>query len=313
LNIYKHLKLKVIAKYNAHGKLMLTGEYAVLDGAMALAVPTKKGQKMIVKAHRGTDLLWQSYDNEGNLWFEAEISIYDFKSVKTTNQEVSDKLFKLLKNASRLNTEFLNNWNAYKIETHLEFPLDWGLGSSSTITHLVAEWAEINALELYFKYENGSGYDVACAGAKGPIEYICSAEQISYTPTDFKPSFANQLFFVHTGNKKKTDEGIKEYLSVVKDKKSLVKEITSISESIQDVTDIASFGKLMEEHETLINKHTGFKKVKQERFSDFSGSIKSLGAWGGDFIMATGQEDQVKSYFKEKGLETVIPYKEMVL
>jgi mevalonate kinase len=292
---------------------MLTGEYAVLDGATAVAVPTKKGQRMVVKAHRGTDLVWQSYDHEGNLWFESEISIYDFKAVKTTNEAVSEKLFKLLKNAVRLNCEFLDKWNAYKIETHLEFPLDWGLGSSSTVTQLVADWAEINALELYFKYENGSGYDVACASAKGPIEYICSSEQISYTPIDFKPNFLDQVYFVHTGVKKNTNEGIKEYLSVVKDKANLVKEMSKISESIEDVKDLKTFENLITDHDILINKHTGFKTVKAERFSDYKGAIKSCGAWGGDFIMATGSADEVSAYFKSKGLTTIVPYKEMVL
>ena len=178
---------------------MLTGEYAVLDGALALALPTKKGQKMTVKAHRGTDLVWQSYDHEGKVWFESEISIYDFSAVKTTDQAVSDKLKKYLKNAVRLNCEFLDKWNAYKIETFLEFPRDWGLGSSSTLIHLIAEWAEIMPLELYLKCENGSGYDVACAGAKGPIEFINSPEEVSYTPVDFKHSFAELLIFVHLG------------------------------------------------------------------------------------------------------------------
>ncbi|MEM0993828.1 MAG: GHMP kinase, partial [Bacteroidota bacterium] len=32
--------------YYAHGKLLLTGEYAVLDGAVALAVPSKLGQRL---------------------------------------------------------------------------------------------------------------------------------------------------------------------------------------------------------------------------------------------------------------------------
>lgn len=292
---------------------MLTGEYAVLDGALALALPTKKGQKMTVKAHRGTDLVWQSYDHEGKVWFESEISIYDFSAVKTTDQAVSDKLKKYLKNAVRLNCEFLDKWNAYKIETFLEFPRDWGLGSSSTLIHLIAEWAEIMPLELYLKCENGSGYDVACAGAKGPIEFINSPEEVSYTPVDFKPSFADQLFFVHLGQKQSSDDGIQAYLKAVKDKKNLVKTISNITENVQEVKDLNGFRKLMEEHESVIAKHTSFTPIKAERFSDFDGTIKSLGAWGGDFVLATGDKDYIQKYFAGKGLSTIVPYKEMVL
>jgi mevalonate kinase len=307
------LKSTVIAKFYGHGKLMLTGEYAVLDGALSLALPTKKGQKMTVKAHRGTDLVWQSYDHEGKLWFESEISIYDFSATKTTDQSVSDKLQKILKNAVRLNCEFLDKWNAFKIETHLEFPTDWGLGSSSTLIHLVSEWAEINPLELYFKCENGSGYDVACSFAKGPIEYISSDVEVSYTPSDFKPSFTDNLHFIHLGKKKNSEEGIKEYLTAVKDKKTMVKLITDITENIQETKDLASFEKLINEHESVIANHTKFKKIKEERFGDFNGSIKSLGAWGGDFVLATGEKDYVSQYFNSKGLNTVVSYKDMVL
>ena len=39
---------------------------------------------------------------------------------------------------------------------------------------------------------------------------------------------------------------------------------------------------------------------------------KVLGAWGGDFILASGGENTV-DYFKDKGYTTVIPYREFIL
>ena len=69
----------------------------------------------------------------------------------------------------------------------------------------------------------------------------------------------------------------------------------------------------MEEHESVIAKHTSFTPIKAERFSDFDGTIKSLGAWGGDFVLATGDKDYIQKYFAGKGLSTIVPYKEMVL
>ena len=33
-------------------------------------------------------------------------------------------------------------------------------------------------------------------------------------------------------------------------------------------------------------------------FNDFKGAIKSLGAWGGDFILATAKQDPT-AYFKD--------------
>ena len=52
--------------------------------------------------------------------------------------------------------------------------------------------------------------------------------------------------------------------------------------------------------------------VKQKYFIDYTGAIKSLGAWGGDFIMAVGSKT-TPTYFKNKGYATIISYQEMVL
>jgi hypothetical protein len=54
------------------------------------------------------------------------------------------------------------------------------------------------------------------------------------------------------------------------------------------------------------------KTVKEALFPDFKGVLKSLGAWGGDFILAISKENP-KDYFASKGYETIIPYSEMIL
>ncbi|MFZ1749409.1 MAG: GYDIA family GHMP kinase [Saprospiraceae bacterium] len=312
-NLLKPYLIKT--KYYGHGKLLLTGEYAVLDGAKALGLPTKFGQKMVVKRTTSSDLIWESLDMNGKPWFESTISLFDFSAVTTTDQVKSDYLTKLLKNAVRLNSEFLSQWNGFKIETQLEFPAEWGLGSSSTLIYLISEWAEVNPLLLYFKTEDGSGYDVACAFADGPVEYINSDDEVSYTEIDFSPKFKDQLYFVHLGLKKDTALGIKEYLKAVKNKTSLVKGITKITEEIRTANTLTQFNALLDKHEDLIATHTGFTKVKDEKFPDFWGSVKSLGAWGGDFVLATSErgDDATKTYFANKGLNTVLSYKDIIL
>ncbi|MBL0098806.1 MAG: GHMP kinase [Saprospiraceae bacterium] len=252
---------------------------------------------------------------KGKPWFDSTISLFDFSAVTTSNQEISDYLQKLLKNAVRLNSEFLSQWNGFKIETQLEFPLDWGLGSSSTLIYLVAEWAEVNPLLLYFKTEDGSGYDVACAFSDGPVEYINSPEEVSYTEVDFNPKFSDGLFFVHLDKKQDTKQGIKEYLKVVKNKGALVKTITKITEEIRIASSLSDFSALLDKHEETIAHHTGFTKVKDQLFGDFWGSVKSLGAWGGDFVLATSDKgaQETKEYFASKGLKTVLSYKEIIL
>lgn len=285
-----------------------------MDGAKALGLPTKQGQHLVVKRTTSSDLIWESLDINGKPWFESTISLFDFSPVTTTDENISAYLQKLLKNAVRLNSEFLSQWNGFKIETRLEFPINWGLGSSSTLIYLVAEWAEVNPLMLYFKTEDGSGYDVACAFADGPVEYINTPDEVSYTEVDFKPSFHKDLYFVYLGKKQNSLAGIREYLKAVKNKASMVKSITRITEDIRGVSNLSGFEILLESHEEIIASHTGFKRVKQTTFSDYWGTVKSLGAWGGDFVLATSTKgpDDTKAYFESKGCDTVIPYKEMV-
>ena len=307
----EHIK----TKYYGHGKLLLTGEYAVLDGAKALGLPTKMGQKLVVKRTTSSDLIWESLDMKGKPWFESTISLFDFSAVNTTDQKISDYLQKLLKNAVRLNSEFLSQWNGFKIETQLEFPIDWGLGSSSTLIYLISEWAEVNPLLLYFKTEDGSGYDVACAFADGPVEYINSPDEVSYTEVDFNPKFKDQLYFVYLNNKQNSGQGIKEYIKAVKNKSVFVKTITKITEDIRVVKDISDFEAILIKHEDAVASHTGFEKVKDRLFSDYTGVIKSLGAWGGDFILATTPKAgaSAQEYFNGKGYNTVMSYKDMIL
>ena len=69
---------------------------------------------------------------------------------------------------------------------------------------------------------------------------------------------------------------------------------------------------MIDKHEAIIAKLIQQTPVKELLFSDFNGSIKSLGAWGGDFVLATSQTNPT-DYFKAKGFETVIPYNEMVV
>ena len=44
--------------FNSNGKLLISAEYLVVDGAQALAVPTTKGQSLTVKKIRGKALYY---------------------------------------------------------------------------------------------------------------------------------------------------------------------------------------------------------------------------------------------------------------
>ncbi len=252
---------------------------------------------------------------EGNEWFTAQISLFDFSAIKTTDEEMASSLKKLLKSAVRLNSEFLAKWNGFKVETRLEFPVDWGLGSSSTLTYLVAEWAGVHPLLLHFKYSDGSGYDVACAGAEGPITYKLENGEINWEEIDFDPKFKKNLHFVHLGQKQSSKEGIIYYSKTVKKKSAFVKECSQLTDEFIAANSLKSFMNVMCEHEKLVSSTLKLESAKDRLFSDFEGNIKSLGAWGGDFALVASEQDSadVKEYFKAKGYTDCLTYDEFVL
>lgn len=303
------------AGYQGRGKLLLTSEYGVLDGAVALAIPTRYGQTMQVKSTSKSDLYWKSFDAEKNEWFSAQISLYDFSAVKTTDETKAAYLEKLLKGAVRLNSEFLSKWKGSDVKTYLDFPQEWGLGTSSSLTYMVAQWAGVNPLLLHFKCFNGSGYDVACAGADLPITYQLADDTVNYTEVDFDPKFADKLHFIYLNKKQSSKTAIEYYFKNAKQKKTLVKKQSKITEDILSCGSLSKFIGLIQNHEAAVSEHLKLDTVtKLMGFEDFDGGIKSLGAWGGDFILAACDlpTDAVKAYFAAKGLDTVIPYSEMI-
>jgi hypothetical protein len=85
-----------------------------------------------------------------------------------------------------------------------------------------------------------------------------------------------------------------------------------LSEAFLTCNKLSDFEKLMMEHELIVSKTIQLKPIQQELFPDYFGQTKSLGAWGGDFILATGNEE-TPNYFNQKGFQTVIPYRDLVL
>ncbi len=299
--------------YRGNGKLLLFGEFAVLDGAKALALPTNQGQTLQVKPHRGSDLIWESYDYNNELWFEAQISLYDFSSIRSSDDKVSKFIQKLLKGAVRYNTEFLNNWNGFKVINRLEFSRHWGLGSSSTVISNVAQWADVNPFHLHFYVSNGSGFDIACAGSEAPIIYQLLDDQLSYEEVDFDPGCTDRIYFVYLGRKQSSGDAIIHYTQQAKKRKLIAKRISEVTESALKSKNMSEFRQAMDEHENIISSELQLTKIKDERFPEFEGSIKSLGAWGGDFCMVATDLSitEVRSYFNSKGLSTIIKYDDM--
>ena len=148
--------------FYSHGKLLISGEYVVLDGALSLAIPTKYGQSLIIEAIDEPVLYWTSFDENKNIWFTETFYLNEKNYLKQTSDNVvTNRLIQIFNAAKILNPDFLNNGNGFKIETHLEFPKNWGLGTSSTLISNIANWANVDAYLLLENTFGGSGYDLS--------------------------------------------------------------------------------------------------------------------------------------------------------
>jgi len=299
-----------MTEFYSNGKLLLSAEYVVLDGALALALPIKFGQTLSVEPIDARQSVWESYDANGSLWFKVSFVLSDFNFF--VDEPIAIQLQKILKATRELNPNFLKGNQNYKIQTKLSFSRHWGLGSSSTLINNIAQWAQIDAFELQFKCFGGSAYDVACAQNSTPILYQLKGTKPIVEEVNFNPDFKDQLYFVYLNQKQNSREGIAQYQSLKSGENKAILEISAISKNILTCKNLSDFEKFINHHEVIIGKLIKKQPVKEYLFNDYFGSIKSLGAWGGDFILATGNDD-TPNYFKQKGYKTVIKYGDMVL
>ena len=294
--------------YYSHGKLLISSEYAVLDGAKALALPTKLGQRLEVTEKNIKNINWKSFDFQNNLWFETSISIPHFKP--STTNATAQRLSQCFKFIHELRPQLFENQKGLEFISHLEFPRNWGLGSSSTLINNLAQWANVDAYKLLALTFGGSGYDIACAQNPYPITFQKNLKSSKIEKAVFNPSFKDKLFFVHRNQKQNTRVAIAAYQALKNTKKLDFSELNIITNALLQHSTLEVFESLITEHENLIGKLIQQAPLKTTHFSDYNGAIKSLGAWGGDFFLASGNEQQ---YFKDKGYNTIIPFKEMVL
>ena len=297
--------------YHAQGKLLLTGEYFVLDGALALALPTRLGQYFKVESGKAGELSWQSYDADGTCWFDTILEVPSLRILSGEATEPAQRLIQVLEQAFLLSEISLESLAGCAIMSQLDFSRHWGLGSSSTLISFVAHLAQVDPYDLLAKTFGGSGYDLACALAKGPIIYQNRVAQ----PVVFHPAFADQLYFVYLGKKQNSREGIQRYRALGEKVKASLGEINQLTLNVIACTSLGDFEALMLHHEMIVGSMLNLPRAQNLYFSDYWGVVKSLGAWGGDFVLATSDRDAVstKTYFQQRGFEVILSYGEMIL
>lgn len=316
-----------MSHYKSNGKLLLTGEYLVLKGATALALPLKLGQSLDVETLEENEnrIYWNAYkkstDNGQQAtdivhdlqpWFSAVLDKTDFSVIETDDKEKAERLSNIMSKVKSLNDNVFNDTHDYKFNTFLDFDPQWGLGSSSTLINNISEWAEINPYELLDSTFKGSGYDIACAKSNEPIFYKVNGQIIEIA--NFNPEFKDNLYFVYQGRKQNSANEVKAFLDKDKNYTTEVQQISEIGKIMPEIQSLRDFCYFIKVHEEIMAACLEQKRIKKY-FSDFEGEMKSLGAWGGDFLLAATEWDyeKVKNYFDNKGLNVIFKYKDIVL
>ena len=298
--------------FYSRGKLLLTGEYVVLDGAKALASPTKFGQYLKVQPIDCPGLIWKSIDEKKQVWFDCSFTFRSDKFIPSINNETSLRLAQILNAVRSLNKDFLKPGKGLQITTKLEFSRTWGLGTSSTLINNIAAWANADPYKLLELTFGGSGYDIACAQSDTPLTYQLKGKNRFIESVEFNPKFKNSLFFVHLNIKQDSRTGIANYNLNNKEVNSKISKISDITSNVLKCHDLYEFENLITNHENIISDIIKTRPVKETLFKDYIGAIKSLGAWGGDFILVTGTLEDM-TYFKNKGYQTILSFNDMLV
>lgn len=299
--------------FYSNGKLLITGEYLVLDGAKALALPTKFGQNLIIEENNNQEIKWKSFDADGSIWFKETILFSEIISnVPFEKESVKNTLITILREAYQMNPNVISNSEGLIVSTQLTFPKKWGLGTSSTLINNIAQWFNIDAFTLLKNSFGGSGYDIACAQNNSSILYHLEQGKPIVEETNFNPTFTENIFFVYLNQKQNSKSAIASYKEKRNDLEASKKIINQLTQSILNAKDENTFAEALEKHEKEMSSVLQTKTVKESLFPDFDGTIKSLGAWGGDFIMAVSKENP-RAYFQSKGYKTILEYSDMIL
>ena len=295
----------------SHGKLLISSEYLVLDGALALALPTKLGQEFFFeeKSDNQSIIEWESLCR-GEKWFKSKIDYNKWEVLETDDAQSAEFILEILKEIQRISKVKLQNSETYSLKTNLEFPRNFGLGSSSTLMNNLTLWAGIDPFHLNEKMLGGSGYDIAVAKEASALLYRKVLDNREIEKIDYSPMFKDELLFVHLNQKQNSREGIRLYQSKNKSEE-LIKEFSDLTEKIFRCQDLEDFSELMNFHEEKLSDFLGLETVKKTYFPDCPVFVKSLGAWGGDFVM-TRKFQGYENFFQGHGFHTFFGWNEII-
>ncbi len=303
--------MKSPIEFHANGKLLISGEYLVLSGAKALAMPVRFGQHLVVEETNRKTIDWESYA-PGGMWFHASFDPRSLDFITTNNPYVAAELKNILIAVRIINTGFMLGTSGVKVEITANYPLEWGLGSSSTLCALIAAWAGVEPFALFQMISQGSGYDIACAIRSQLLFYhLIDGEPVVSSAVSGN-ALRENTWFAYLGKKQNTAKEVKAFRKKSNYAENDLEEVSRLSDSICQATSANELIRLIKAHEHLLSSILKRKPIAGS-FPSFPGAVKSLGAWGGDFAMfVSGMDpDDGLIHLRKLGFSTIFTYSDL--
>lgn len=277
--------------YFAPGKILLAGEYTVLLGMEALAVPVKQGQWLeffafSTPSNQPRILYFKAIDSEGGCWIENK---FDLDS-QTWENPISDELESFNKVITMVPWDFWEAQTSYRLETRLEFGRETGLGSSSTFIALMSECFRLDPQKLQEEIFKGSGYDVAVACLGKPLTFWRNEQGAHFRSWDLQPRLTEDWRVVFLGEKvdsRKSASAIIDGLETMLSEPFYKQQFERVLHIIRDADNTQSIEAALEMYQLLLAQllemNTPYKQFNLTPVKQ--GLCKWLGAWGGDMLL----------------------------
>ncbi len=307
----------------ANGKFLLTGEYAVLDGALAVALPLRRGQWLeaqMTESREQPVLHWQALDRHNQVWFSAKFSLPGFDCLASNDHAVAGRLRQMFLHASAGHESLppgeKPDWSrSWQVTTRLDFDRSWGLGTSSTLVALMADWLKVNPYLLLEATMGGSGYDIACAWAQGALTYrrsLLSLAEPEVKQIELSAEVLQGLSFIFLNQKMDSRAAIQAYRAKPSTT-SFIERVSELSRAWVEAKNLPQAQQIMQAHESLLGERLGQIPIQKRLFAGFPGAVKSMGAWGGDFVLAATHQpiSEVRRWCAGRGFHTVFSWQEL--
>lgn len=292
---------------------MLCGEYAVIIGVEALALPVSLGQWMYVwefdSPGGGDRLIWEAKEKDGSTWLNESFALpLETMEAETEKSSERDRSREVLHSMLSMVAEgFWKTGKSYRIETQLEFDRSSGLGSSSTMVANFARFAGLDAQKVQQKVLCGSGYDVAVAELGKGLAFWKNAEVANWDAWKLSADLTSKWKIVFLGKKQNSRNAladVKGKLMEIEKDDFLMHQLQQVCAAVKMANQVPMLEAGLEMWQAILAMSLGLETPYQHfKFQPTKGGLcKWLGAWGGDMLL-------INDVFEESEREALKKYK----